>query len=160
MSGYGRTPAGTTVRLVIPAATIVAHGDLQLQVTLPDHPGQTVHIPLVDEHFEPLVEIHPHAPRVYAGQTWRGADGELFFAVRWRRDDGDAGEDYLIAADGGSYYTPEQAAADFGPLVLVGETALVDDNDFLPTGDAVDPQSALDVTAVLPRVPLQEGCTP
>lgn len=157
MSPYTRTPAGTLVRLVIPAATVVAHGDLQLQVTLPDHPGQIVHLPLVDEHFGPLIEVHPHAPRVYAGQTWRGMHGDLLFAVRWRREADDAGEDLLIAADGGTYYSAEEAVAAFGRLSLVSEAALFDDNaspamasEAVPTG--------VDVTAVLPRVPIQEGC--
>lgn len=125
MTAYDRTPPpGTVVRLVIPAATIVAHGELRMQVTLPGHPGDVVHLPRVDEHFEPLVRIHPHAPQVRAGQVWRSADGYLFFGVRWRPDDTDGG-DYLVAADGGGYYTAEQAVDEFGVLTLLGERAPV-----------------------------------
>lgn len=119
MSAYSRTPPGTVVRLVIPTATVVAHGDLQMQVTLPDHPGQVVHLPLVDEHFEALVEVHPHAPRVHTGQTWRGVDGDLLVVVRYRADPSDVGQDLMVSVEGGGYYTPEQAAAEYGPLTLV-----------------------------------------
>lgn len=115
------TRPGTVVCLVIRAATVVAHGDLQLRVTLPGHPSQVVHLPLVDEHFRPLVEVHPHAPEVRAGQSWRGEGGELLFAVRWRREAADAGEDFLIAADGGGSYTPQEAVAAFGELTLAAD---------------------------------------
>ncbi|MCX4468949.1 hypothetical protein OOK41_01245 [Micromonospora sp. NBC_01655] len=129
---HGRTPAGTLVRLVIPCAEIVAHGNLQLQVRLPGH-RDVIHLPLVDEHYQPLVEVHPHVPKVHAGQTWRTAqDGFLFFAVSWREQSDDVGVEMLIAADGGRYYTPAEAVDEYGQLVLVAEAAPFD-NDTRPT---------------------------
>ncbi|OKI52874.1 hypothetical protein [Micromonospora sp. CB01531] len=178
------------MRLVIPAATIVAHGELQLQVTLPDHPGDVVHLPLVDEHFQPLVEIHPHIPEVHPGQVWRGADGALLFAIRYQRDDSDPGDTLLIAVNGGLLYGPALAVEEFGPLTLLDERPAFDEAWFglagddpmtydrghdAPTGEPVPagvdgfavgarrPTSqagpAADDTAVLPRVPIQEGTT-
>ncbi|MFI6161706.1 hypothetical protein ACIA59_17385 [Micromonospora haikouensis] len=127
MSGTdGRTPPGTLVRLVIPTATVVAHGNLKLQVTLPGH-RDVIHLPLVDEHYQSLVEVCPHVPAVEAGQTWRSvAHGLLLFAFVAREQPDDVGTVMLICADGGTYYTPTGAVDEFGPLELVGEAAPVD----------------------------------
>ncbi|SCL64469.1 hypothetical protein [Micromonospora yangpuensis] len=134
-------PAGTRVRLVIPDATVVAHGNLQLQVRLPDH-SEIIHLPIVDNHFQSIVEVLAHAPRVAPGQTWRSEAGHLFYAVRWRQSEGDAGEPVLIAADSAGAYTPAQAVADFGQLTLLDTRAVWD-----PV-EPVDPDS----TTILPRV--------
>ncbi|MEU7620511.1 hypothetical protein AB0B27_31090 [Micromonospora rifamycinica] len=164
MTGYSRTPAGTVVRLVIPAATIVAHGQLQLQVTLPDHPGDVVHLPLVDGHFQPLVEVHPHAPRVEPGQTWRSVHhGVTFFAVCWRPEPDDVGEVMLIAVDGGAYYTPERAVEAWGELDLVGEVPAFDNFPADVAGPAVPEPLAVAAaavsaaaTAILPSIPRED----
>ncbi|MGC5664955.1 hypothetical protein ACN261_31980 [Micromonospora sp. WMMD723] len=126
MSGQGLTPPGTVLRLVIPEAVVVAHGDLRLQFTMPGHPGEVIHLPLVDGHYRPLVEVHPYVPQVHAGQVWRTAGGVLLFGVLWREQPDDVGVEMLIAADGGAYHTPAAAVETYGPLELVVEHAPVD----------------------------------
>lgn len=125
MSGaHHRTPDGTTVRLVIPAATIVVHGELQIQVTLPGHPDQPVHLPLVDEHFRPVVLVEAYVPDVQAGQIYRGARGELLYAVRI--DDTIGVDNRLVSANGGYLYAADEAVDAFGPLTLVDELPIAD----------------------------------
>ncbi|MEV6693389.1 hypothetical protein AB0M35_18155 [Micromonospora sp. NPDC051196] len=159
MSTYDRTPPGTTVRLVIPEAMIVAHGDLQMRVTLPDHPGDIVTLPLVDERFRPVVEIHPHLPTLHPGQTWRGAGGTLLHAVQERRDAADAGETLLVSVVDGMHYTRDLAIDTFGPLTLLGELAPHDETWLPPAPVApVSPAApAIGDTAILPRVPAEEA---
>ncbi|TDB87495.1 hypothetical protein E1091_15745 [Micromonospora fluostatini] len=170
MSGdISRTPPGTQVRLEIPRATIVAHGDLQMRVTFPGRPNDVIVLPLVDGRYEPTVYVHPCAPQVHAGQTWRAVEhGLLFFAVRWRADESDVGTDWLIAAQGGAWYSPEQAVEDFGQLALVAEYPPYDFTppavdppaaDPSPTGTARDVAGPADLTttAVIPRMPAAEA---
>lgn len=126
MSGaQHQTPIGTVVRLVIPAATVVAWGNLQLQVSLPGHEQQVVHLPLVDGHFRPLVQVEAYVPDVAAGQLYRTREGQLLFGVAAYTADGVPDGTRLISADGGYSYDPQQAVDDLGPLTLVGEVPVV-----------------------------------
>ncbi|GAB3856707.1 hypothetical protein GCM10029963_53530 [Micromonospora andamanensis] len=169
MTAYDRTPPGTTVRLVIPEATIVSHGHLQMRVTLPDHPGDVVALPLVDEHFRPLVEIHPYVPALEPGQTWRGADGTLLHSIHYRREPDDAGGTFLIAPITGLIYGPELAVDEFGPLTLLAERPAYDETWLPPAPVALEPAApappppvspaapAISDTVVLPRIPAEEA---
>ncbi|WP_431728242.1 hypothetical protein [Verrucosispora sp. TAA-831] len=167
---YDRTPPGTTVRLVIPEATIVAHGDLQMRITLPGHPGDIVTLPLRDGRFQDLVEIHPHLPELHPGQTWRGTDGTLLHAVQDRQDAGDVGETLLVSAVNGLHYTRELAIGTFGPLTLLGELAPYDECWLAPAPVAPEPPAPVplspvspavpastETTAILPRIPAEEA---
>lgn len=116
-----QTPLGTVVRLVIPEATVVAWGSLQLQVTLPGHPQEIVHLPLVDEHFGSVVTIEAYVPNVQAGQLYRAAAGQLLYGVAAYTADGVPDGARLVAADGGWSYDPQQAVDVLGPLTLIGE---------------------------------------
>lgn len=170
MSTYDRTPPGTTVRLVIPEATIVAHGDLQMRITLPDHPGDIVTLPMRDTRFQDLVEIHPHLPTLHPGQTWRGADGTLLHAVQERRNATDVGETLLVSVVDGLHYTRDLAIEHFGSLTLLGELAPHDETWLPPAPVAPEPPAPVplapespaapasaEITAILPRVPAEEA---
>ncbi|MBX7264951.1 hypothetical protein KIF24_02020 [Micromonospora sp. Llam7] len=166
MTTYDRTPPGTVVRLVIPEATIVSHGDLQMRVTLPGCRGDIVTLPLVDEHFHPLVEIQPYVPALEPGQTWRGADGTLLHSIHYRREPDDHGETLLIAPVSGFMYGPALAVDYFGPLTLLAERPAYDETWLPPAPVAPEPAvpspvspatPAVSDTVVLPRIPAEES---
>lgn len=126
MSGaQHQTPAGTVVRLVIPEATVVAWGSLQLQVTLPGHPQEIIHLPLVDEHFVSVVTVETYVPNVLPGQLYRAAGGQLLYGVGTYTADDIPDGTRLVAADGGWSYDPQQAVDVLGPLTLIDEVPVV-----------------------------------